>query len=516
MALNLQEMAASAYSIIQNLQQQAMNTVGLDVLYCRATPEINSEDVILQEYTLTNIGLECPQALKVLTANSDYNAGNFTIDLFGINYDAPLEINITISDWNALFGETTMPQAGDVLYIKILHKLFEVKSSQVIYGVASMPQYYKCQLVKYNPVASRKETEEFRSSIEELTVTQEDLFGEAISQDVADAVVDVETSYNNTTMVDPLKDYDMDSVVIEDLIGTDGNRISSAYYDMALASEKVIYHVKASYSAEYERSHWIFTVWFRSNPDSASSSSEYSVRSLSYYMKDKKDWYFKITSTGNLHIGDIVTISRGSLVSIEGEIVDLKCEDTLGIKFRNADVQRLNRKLTGWYEKGNFKLSNASRFNIIRSDNDSFSINVNCTLKRISVNFGGQERKFDTGKTDLTKWCYMAVDMSMNEIRLVLNQLDTDANDTIILRERVDSKLKTISMVPDFEFESLEIDSVDTTLNIRNIRLYENEYPMEDTYKLDMYSEVTRNASKLIVVDGPVPPVEGMFYSPVR
>ncbi len=515
MALNLQEMAASAYSIIMNLQQQAMNTVGLDVLYCRATPEINSEDVILQEYTLTNIGLECPQPLKVLTANSDYNAGNFTIDLFGINYDAPLEINITISDWNAIFGETCMPQAGDVLYIKILHKLFEVKTSQVMYGVASMPQYYKCQLVKYNPVASRKETEEFRSSIEELTVTQEDLFGDAISQEVADAVVEVETSYNNTTMVDPLKDYDMDSVVIEDLIGTDGNRISSAYYDLNLASKKVLYHVRASYSAEYDRNHWIFTSWFRNNPGLA-SSSEYAVRSLSFYTKDKKDWYFKITATCDLNVGDHVTLSRGSLVSIEGEIVDLHCEMTLGIKFKNADVQRLNRKLTGWYEKGNFKLTKASRFNLIKSDNGSFSIDVNCTLKTVSVNFGGQTRKFDTGKTDLMKWCYIAVDMSMSEIRLVLCQLDRDANDTIILHDRVDSKLKTVSTVPDFEFESLEIDAVDSGLNIRNIRLYENEYPMEDTYKLDMYSEVTRNASKLIVVDGPVPPVEGMFYSPVR
>lgn len=515
MALNLQEMAASAYSIIMNLQQQAMNTVGLEVLYCRATPEINSEDVILQEYTLTNIGLECPKALKVLTANSDYNAGNFTVDLFGINYDAPLEINITISDWKAIFGETCMPQASDIIYIKILHKLFEVKSSQVMYGVASMPQYYKCQLVKYNPVASRKETEEFRTSIEELTVTQEDLFGDVISQEVADAVVEVETSYNNTTVVDPLKDFDMDSIVIEDLIGIDGNRISSAYYDMSIATEKVLYHVKASYSAEYERNHWLFTTWFRNNPELV-SKTEYAVRSLTYYMNDKKFWYFKITSTNKLNVGDIVTISRGTLISIEGEIVELPKEQTLGLKCKNADVQKLNRKLTSWYEKGNFKLSKAGRFNIIKSDNDSFAIDVNCTMKNITVNFGGQSRTFDTGKTDLTKWCYMAVDMSMNEIRLVLVQLDRDANDTIIQHERVDSKLKTVSMVSDFEFESLEIDAVDTGLNIRNIRLYENEYPMEDTYRLDMYSEVTRNASKLIVVDGPVPPVEGMFYSPVR
>ena len=55
------------------------------------------------------MGLECPQALKVLTANSDYNPGNFTVDLFGINYDAPLEVQVTITDWEKVFGNNTMP-----------------------------------------------------------------------------------------------------------------------------------------------------------------------------------------------------------------------------------------------------------------------------------------------------------------------------------------------------------------------------------------------------------------------
>ena len=81
MALNLQDMAASAYNIINMLNTEASNLVGLDALWCRATPEINSEDIILQEYTLTNIGVECPKIIKVLVTDSNYNPGNFTVDL---------------------------------------------------------------------------------------------------------------------------------------------------------------------------------------------------------------------------------------------------------------------------------------------------------------------------------------------------------------------------------------------------------------------------------------------------
>ena len=83
--------------------------IGLDTLWCRATPEPNSEDVVLQEYTLTNIGVECPQQIKVITTNGDYNPGNYTIDLFGVNYDSPLEVNVTVDDWKKTFGDNSMP-----------------------------------------------------------------------------------------------------------------------------------------------------------------------------------------------------------------------------------------------------------------------------------------------------------------------------------------------------------------------------------------------------------------------
>jgi len=83
----------------------------------------------MQEYTLTNVGLECPKPLNVIIVNGDYNPGNYTIDLFGLNYDSPLELNITLADWKANFGEGTMPQKDDIVYFQIFHKLFEVKTS---------------------------------------------------------------------------------------------------------------------------------------------------------------------------------------------------------------------------------------------------------------------------------------------------------------------------------------------------------------------------------------------------
>lgn len=517
MALNLQDMAASAYNIINMLNTQASNLVGLDALWCRATPEINSEDIILQEYTLTNIGVECPKIIKVLVTDSNYNPGNFTVDLFGINYDAPLEINITINEWKDVFGTSSMPQQGDVVYIKMLHKLYEVKTSEIIYSIASMPTYYKCQMSKYNPTASRRETEEFKNSIDELTVSQETLFGDAISQEVADAAVEVETSYQNTTYTDPLKDYDIESVAYETLTGPDGNVISHAFYDFNIASEPVVYHTPASYTPDSERSHWIFTSWFRANPDSSIQTKEAPVRKFTLYFQDKKSWIFKIGTPLKISVGDEVTILRGNLIKVTGTVVNIPNETVLGIEFKLSDMQRLEKKLTKWYETGTFKIQKSDKFNIIKSDNDSFRIDTDPIMRKIFVKFGKYSKTVSIKSTvDFTKWTYIAVDFTSSSVRIVVNQLDVDGNSTLFINEICDENIKASVKSGEFEFESLMIDSVNTSLNIRNIRLYENEYDMEDTYKMDMLSPVTKSASKLILVDGPMPKNEGMFYSPVR
>jgi hypothetical protein len=55
-----------------------------------------------------------------------------------------------------------------------------------------------------------------------------------------------------------------------------------------------------------------------------------------------------------------------------------------------------------------------------------------------------------------------------------------------------------------------------TDVQLCNIRLYENEYEMGDLYIQDMYSPITRNESKLILVDVPNIPNKDIFISPVK
>jgi hypothetical protein len=514
--LNVQEMAKSAYSILMNLQDQAANVVGLDALWCRATPEINSEDIILQEYTLTNLGLECPKSIKIITSNADYNPGNFTVDLFGINYDAPLEVNVTINTWKSVYGSDTEPQQGDVVYIKFLHKLYEVKTSQVVYSIASMPTSFKCQLVKYNPTASRKETDEFRKSVEDFTVSQESLFGDAISEEVMDTVIDTETSDDNTTYMDTQKEFEMDTVIYGEFIGPKGTVISNAHYDMSKSTKPIIYHSAATYSPDSLKNHWIFTMWFRKSSINNTSSSS-AIRKLSLYMEDKRYWYFKISTSMHLSVGDTVTITRGSLISITGEIVNLPTENVIGIKIKSGDCKSISRKMTKWYETSALKISKSEKFNLISSDNGNLSISLNINENAYHIKFGNSEKTIKMSKTlDYTKWTYIATDMSNENIHLIINQINVDGNANMYISEDFNETYKSLNKSGEFSFDEMKIDSVSSDIEICNIRLYENEYEIGETYKTDQMSIISRNASRLIVLDMPNPKDESMFYSPAR
>ena len=340
LGIDINEIIKSAYGTVLEIQQAATETVGINCLWARATPVINSEDVILQEYTLTEVGLECPKIVKAIVSNTDYNAGEYTIDLFNLQYVQPLEINVTIQEWANIFGSTTMPQKGDVLYIDLYNKLFEVQSSELMYTIAALPTYYKVILSKYSPTQSRRETEEFRESVEDLTVSQTELFGDLISEEVADNNVTVETAYNNTTYVDPQKDFDIDSIEVHQLYGMNHNLISNAYYNFINTDIDIVYHTDLIYECAAERNHLIYSCWCSNKQNTIKTGN---IKALSFYSKDATNWYFVIGTTFKLNIGDVITITRGNLLKINAEVVPLDCQPGYGIAIKTADMAKANK-----------------------------------------------------------------------------------------------------------------------------------------------------------------------------
>lgn len=105
--LDLNKMASSIYNTVLKMQESATQMVGIDALWCRAIPHQESADVVIQEYTLSNV--ECPRAIKVISDKTDYQAGTYNVDLWGVSFEAPFEISINITTWESVYGKGSAP-----------------------------------------------------------------------------------------------------------------------------------------------------------------------------------------------------------------------------------------------------------------------------------------------------------------------------------------------------------------------------------------------------------------------
>lgn len=512
--IDLQKVAASLYDTVINMNSSATQMIGLDAIYCRLLPYENSEDVIIQEYTLHNY--ECPKNIKVVTGNSSYQAGNFAIDLFGIKASESLSISIDVATWESVYGKNTMPQKGDFILIPTLYRPFEVASTSPVHTIGELITSWNCQLTEWKHKASRKESEDFTASIDDLTVSQDRLFGDAISKEVADSVIEVETAYQTTTYVDPIKEVDLDCITINELRGEHGNIISNAYYAFKNATKNNTYkHINATVDPSEKENHWIYSCWIKANNETIKTSSVKIDKQL--YLKDKNYWWFAITPNMEVAEGDEVTIYRGGMIKLFGIIESKECESGWTLKVPASDCLAASKKVANFWTAGIWKMQKYMPFNLFsgyNNDEKIFNIKLDNSAIIFNINDISLRMEIKQPKIDFTRWSYIAIDFSKSYIRVVIDQL-VDSADGSVISEVLCDQTENIN-IKTFSFEDAAIENAGNNIDMCNIRLYENEYELGENYKLDMYSEVTRNASKLILVDNPNPANKMSFKTKVR
>lgn len=512
--IDYNQIAASAYNTIQSLNSMATSIVGIDCSWCRLLPYDNGEDVIVQEYTLHQY--ECPKPIKLILTNSAYQVGNFQIDLFGIHSEAPVEINIGINVWKDAYGENTRPQKGDFVLIPFLHKAFEVKSSTIIHTIGEYPTAFKCQLADWKHTASRKETEEFKISIDELTDSQDRLFGDIISNEVADAVVEIETSYNNTTYNDPIKTFDIDSITVVDDADINNIPFTNAYYDFSSATCNVLYSLEAEYCRSAKENHWIYSTWFNFTDNLNESEGKLKIASL--YLKEKDYWYFTIQSGIAISHGDEVLIHRGNAIQLSGVIEQQECSTGYVIKILASDCFAANKKIKDWWKAGIWKIKKYNDCNLLSCYNDQeLMLQYNIDFASFNIKHQGNSINIPFGNISLKTniWYYITIDMTYDNIHVIICNRQTKLDDNAEPTNKLIDINKSV-MISDFDVTSVSIENKSKNVLMTNIRLYEDSNKLTNEYKQDMFSKVTRNASKLLLVDSPNAANKMSFITPIK
>ena len=220
--------AAQTYNAINSVVNQLL---GYDAKWFRAVPQQRSKDVIFQEYTLSNVE-GCPLDVKVVLPSGMPPDSKYNYDLMGLEYEVPLEVQIDKKYWESISGFGTAPQKKDIVYFPISNKLFQVESSYLFRGFMEQETTWKINLTKYQPMASRKESAALQETIDQYTVSVEELFGDAIDADVAKLVDNKQFNQHNSMQKDKYKSFDPSLNTISKSITMYGTVVAQSFYDL--------------------------------------------------------------------------------------------------------------------------------------------------------------------------------------------------------------------------------------------------------------------------------------------
>jgi hypothetical protein len=265
----------SLLKVAQNyvrLNQSINVMIGTEVRWFRAVPQQRSRDVIFQEYTLSNVE-DVPLCIKVMLPDGNFPDSKYNYDLMGLEYEVPLEVQMDKTYWEAIAGKGTAPQKKDIIYFPIPNKLYQVESSFLARGFMEQETTWKINLKKYMPEASRREAESLKQTIDDYTVSAEELFGDDMNRDINKITNDRQNSPYNSTIMDKYKTLnDAMHVIVQDL-DIYGVKVSSSYYDLSTSDSHVAvtYPIRDVVTVDDDRA---MSVWFKVTEN---SNKEYAI-----------------------------------------------------------------------------------------------------------------------------------------------------------------------------------------------------------------------------------------------
>ena len=384
----------SAVKTYLSFNNVANKMLGIEARWFRAVPQQRSKDVIFQEYTLSNVEEE-PLCIKVMVKDGQIPDSNYQYDLMGLEYQIPTTIEIDKKYWEEVAGFGTAPQKKDIVYLPMPNRLFQVESSYLKRGFMEQETTWVMNLVKYQPEASRKESASLLQTIDQYTVSQDEIFGLAIEADIEKLIDKKQMSPMNSTSQDIYKTVDPSVRILSYTLDVNGIVVSDAVYDLALSGlfDAVTYIDSSDNIKEnYDRA---VTSWI--HPRTLTTEKEYPIvwmlpdTNLTY----PANYKLKITTSKKFDAGDRLVIYRSKQLNLYAKIVDITYASS-SIYWCQIDqtiIDHLNKILPQWWTKTNWKCKLKEPITILdgRNDEDTgFIVTINSN-QYIKINYGSQE-----------------------------------------------------------------------------------------------------------------------------
>jgi len=498
---------------------------GYEVKWFRAVPQQRSKDVIFQEYTLYNVE-ECPYDIKVVLPDGNMPDSKYNYDLMGLEYEIPLEIHIDKKYWESIVGFGTGPQKRDIIYFSMPNKLYEVESAFLYRGFMEQETTWKINLTKYQPRSSRREKDALENTIDSYTTGVDEIFGEAIDDEIKKAVDDTQFSPLNATSEDKYKSFDVSLNTITNSILMYGTVVAESYYDLQTSSsyDAITYNGSDIIGSTMDRaiSAWIMPRTIQG------VNKEYNVSSISSIVgtlnpSDMYSYDASLYSNANytidlnantpillstIHIDDYVVIYRPGALNLYAKVVAIS---TNPLQFHcniNSFVLEDLASIDSstWYTRSGYKLMLKEPISVIDGVNDFnehiLSVNIHAN-QYIAINYGHTYSDEDAyvirldDKLEDDKWYGLVVNIGNSWTQYNVNvweKHDTDKN----------AKLKnvfteTLRLYP----EDMAIDNYTVNKSpayLTNLRLF-NETIEYEKQPNELLSYFSQDGDKIILSD---------------
>ncbi len=498
---------------------------GLDALYFKLEPDKNNEDVVIFEYTITNVSK--PVCLKVLIPNNEIEDYKFKYSQFGIDFENELEIHIDKQYFEKFFGKGKSPQKGDIVYLKAFpSRVYEIFSSYLVRGLMFQDLYFACSLKKYQPKASRKETKEVRDFLDSITTSLEEEFIEKESEIYEDITNPKQLDYNIGD-VNKTKPLDTTRLKVNNFVESiidkneyKGLLISNfAYFFKEVILNDSLNSISVVYKPtlkELNNNIISYLCWFKNvnyGLNEFLGFRKYNISSMTFNSTTNELSCSVLYSSININVNDLVLIKNNYLdVEFFGTVVQ-KTSISGGwlvkIQLNQEVVNYLNNSFIGWSSLLNFSISKTHPKNFIS--------NFNGTSNGFEINLIGSKfvelKIFETSTKNLIKVIPIDYPILENEFYCLYLNYNSTFKDLFVsvLNKNVEvvftykeNNLLELDFINGSQKDSNFVLKTSSDFEITNIRLF--KVSIEDFNVSKVASQnVLLESSKVLIVDNAIP-----------
>ena len=164
----------------QQLSDNVSNIVGIPCYYFKVNGDAPSKDITFKEYC--HLSVTSVKFIKIIVTDGQMPSSRPLFDEFGLNWETDWETEISKTIFATAFGTTQQPTEGDLVYIPMMKRMWQVSSAyeEKRNGFMWNSSTFRVFLRKYEERADISQGE-FEEQIDAVVKnTYQDLFGDTV------------------------------------------------------------------------------------------------------------------------------------------------------------------------------------------------------------------------------------------------------------------------------------------------------------------------------------------------